>query len=68
LASKKSELVGTPLDFAIELSLPKIPQVYSDLEEKKAQNIKKLDSEIVKYSVEPEKVLLNLPRFFQDRK
>jgi hypothetical protein len=66
LASKKSELVGTPSDFAIELSLPKIPQVYSDLEEGEVQNIKKLDYEIIKYSAEPEKVLPNLPRFFQD--
>jgi len=43
LASKNSKLVGTPSDFAIELSLPKIPQVYSDLEGD-IQNIKKLDS------------------------
>jgi hypothetical protein len=56
------------LDFAIELSLPKIPQVYSDLEEGEAQNIKKLDYEIVKYSPKPKKVLPNLPKFFQDRK
>jgi hypothetical protein len=68
LAFKNSKLVGTPLDFAIELSLPKIPQVYSDLEEGDIQNIKKLDSKIVKYSAEPEKVLPNLSRFFQDRK
>jgi hypothetical protein len=49
LVFKKLELVGTPLDFAIELSLPKIPQVYFDLEEGKAQNIKKLNYEIVKF-------------------
>jgi hypothetical protein len=68
LASKNLELVETPLDFAIELSLLKIPQVYSDMEEGEAQNIKKLDYEIVKYSAKSEKVLLNLSSFFQDRK
>jgi hypothetical protein len=60
--------VGTPSDFAIKLFLPKIPQVYSDLEEGEAQNIKKLDYEIIKYFVELEKVLPNLQKFFQDWK